>query len=102
MGTVAADRTSSGGAGFLAARIVRAITGIVVALIVIGILLVVLEAKASNDIVNALLDAARWLAGPFKGIFDLDGHKLTVAVNWGLAAVVYGAIGMFISRLLAR
>ncbi len=105
MSTFAARRgttTSTGGAGFAAARIVRLITAIVVGLIVVGILLVVLEAKASNDIVDALLDAARWLVGPFKGIFDVGGHKLDVAVNWGLAALIYGAVGSLIARLLAR
>lgn len=104
MSTMAAGRTRSAGhgGGLALARIIRMITGLVVALIVIGILLVVLEAKASNDIVGALLDAARWLVGPFKGIFDAGGHKLDVAVNWGLAALVYGAIGSLIARLLAR
>lgn len=86
----------------LAARLVRLITMVVVGLIVVGILLVVLEASPDNGLVSALLDAARWLVTPFKGIFDLDGRKPTVAVNWGLAAVVYGAIGLLIARVLAR
>lgn len=85
-----------------AARVIRAITLAVVALIVIGIVLVVLEANASNGIVEVFLDIASFLVDPFKGIFDLDGRKATVAVNWGLAAVVYGAIGMVLARLLAR
>lgn len=104
MSTFAARRgtTSTGGGGYAVARVVRAIAGLVAAIIVIGILLVLFEANAGNDIVNALLDAARWLVGPFKGIFDLDSHKATVAVNWGLAAVVYFAIGALIARLAAR
>jgi hypothetical protein len=38
------------------------------------------------------------------GIIDwlVSSHKATVAVNWGLAAVVYAVIGGFIARLLRR
>ncbi len=104
MSTIAGRRETSttGGGGFAVARAVRMIAGLVAAIIIVGILLVLLEANASNGIVNALLDAARWLVGPFKGIFDLDSHKATVAVNWGLAAAVYFAIGALIARLAAR
>jgi hypothetical protein len=84
------------------ARIVSLITTVVVGLIVIGILLKVLGANESNQIVDWLVDAARWLAGPFKNIFDVGGQKATIAVNWGLAALVYALIGGFIARLLRR
>lgn len=83
------------------ARIVRLVTGLVVGLIVIGILLVVLGANESNQIVSTLLDGARWLVAPFKNVFHLSDSKANTAVNWGLAAVVYGAVGMLIVRLLA-
>ena len=104
MSTISAGRTAhhAGAARHGAARFVRLVTALVVGLIVVGIVLVVLEASRSNGIVEALLDAARWLADPFTGIFDLDSRKATVAVNWGLAAVVYGLIGGLIARLLAR
>ena len=75
---------------------------VVAAIIVAGILLVVLEANRSNDIVNAVLDAARWLAGPFKDLFTIDNRKTEVAVNYGIAAVVYLAIGSVIARILRR
>jgi hypothetical protein len=84
------------------ARLVSLITSIVVAVLVIGILLVVLDANSGNQIVKALLDAAKFLAGPFKNVFTLDGHKATIAVNWGLAAVVYAFVGGLIARLLRR
>jgi hypothetical protein len=103
MSTLAAGRTRSyGGGGLAVARIIRLIAGIVAAIIVLGILLVVLEAKPSNDIVGAITDAARWLAGPFRGIFSFDSHKLEVAVNWGLAAAIYYAVAHLISRFAAR
>jgi hypothetical protein len=84
------------------ARIVSLITSIVVGLIVLAIVLVLLEASRGNGIVDALVSAGDWLSNPFHGIFSLDSHKATVAVNWGLAALVYALVGGFIARLLRR
>jgi hypothetical protein len=84
------------------ARIVSLITSVVVGLIVVAIVLVLLEASRSNGIVDALVGAGDWLSQPFHGIFSMDSHKATVAVNWGLAAVVYALVGGFIARLLRR
>lgn len=86
----------------LLARIIRIVTGLIVAIIVIGILLTVLEANKSNGIVSAILDAAGWLVDPFKGLFSLDDKKLQTAVNWGIAALVYALVGGLIASLLAR
>lgn len=85
----------------LLAKLIKVVAGIVVGIIVVAILLVVLGAKESNDIVGWFTDAGRWLAGPFKGLFDLDGRKADVAVNWGLAALVYSVVAGFLVRLLA-
>jgi hypothetical protein len=85
----------------LLAGIVRLITGIVVALIVIGILLVVLGANESNSIVSTLHDWASWLSQPFHNVFHIKNGKTNTAVNWGLAAVVYAIVGAIISRVLA-
>jgi hypothetical protein len=84
------------------ARIVRLITSAVVVLIVVGILLVLLEANRDNAIVDWLVGAGDTLSSPFHGIFSPDGRKAQVAVNWGIAAVVYALIGGFIARLLRR
>jgi hypothetical protein len=84
------------------ARIVSLITSIVVGLILIGILLVVLEANRDNTIVDWLRDAAAWLAEPFDNVFKLDSRKENVAVNYGLAALVYAIVGGLIARLLRR
>jgi hypothetical protein len=98
-----------GGAGRVArrglwgvARIVSLITMVVVGLIVIGILLTIFDANKDNQIVKWLLDAGKFLVGPFKDIFKPDGAKTKVAVNWGLAAVVYALVGGLIARLLRR
>jgi hypothetical protein len=84
------------------ARIVSLITSVIVGLIVVAIVLVLLEASRRNGIVDWLVGAGDTLSSPFHGIFSLDGRKAEVAVNWGLAALVYGFVGGLIARLLRR
>jgi hypothetical protein len=75
---------------------------VVVLLIVVGILLVVLEANRDNAIVDALLEAGEFLVEPFDNVFEPKRRKVKVAVNWGLAAVIYAVVGGLIARLLRR
>jgi hypothetical protein len=84
------------------ARVVTLVATAVAAVLVLGIVLVVLEANRSNDIVQVVRDAARFLAGPFDGLFTLDRTKVEIAVNWGIAAVVWFLLGRLIARLLLR
>ena len=84
------------------ARLITLIATVIALILIAGILLVVLEANRSNDIVKIVHDAASFLAGPFDGLFNLTKHKVEVAVNWGIAAVVWYAIGRLIARLLLR
>ena len=84
------------------ARVVRLIVAIIVLIVVAGIVLVLLKANVTNAIVSDVHDAARWLAGPFDGIFSFHNPHTAIAVNWGIAAVVYLFIGGLIARLLGR
>jgi hypothetical protein len=84
------------------ARIVSLITSVVVGLILIAIVLVLLEANRDNAIVDWLVGAGDFLSKPFHGIFQPEGRKAMVAVNWGLAALVYGFAGSLIARALRR
>ncbi len=84
------------------ARVVRLIVSIVVLIIVAGIVLVLLKANPASTIVSDVHDAARWLAGPFDGLFSFNSANVTIAVNWGIAAVVYLLVGGLIVRLLGR
>ena len=84
------------------ARAVRMATAVVVVLIVAGILVHVLGANTSNEIVSFVNDAAKWLTQPFHGLFDPNGEDARIALNWGLAAVVYAIAGGLIARLHAR
>jgi hypothetical protein len=84
------------------ARIVRLIVALVVLLIIAGIVLKLANANAGNTIVRDVTDAAKWLVGPFKNVFSIKNAKTSVAVNWGLAALVYFIVGGFIASLIAR
>jgi hypothetical protein len=85
----------------LARAIILAAT-VVALILVAGIVLIALEANRSNDIVQVVRDAASFLAGPFDGLFTLDSNKAEKAVNWGLAAVVWYALGRLIAGLMLR
>jgi hypothetical protein len=100
-----ATGAAAGAAGsglLLVARIIRAITWVIVAIIVAAILFRVLEANPSNDLVSTITDWARWLVGPFKDLFSFDNAKTAIAVNWGLGALVYLIVGSLIARVFAR
>jgi hypothetical protein len=87
------------GAGLLA-RVVQLVVSIVVAIVVAGILLVVLKANPTNSIVSEVHSWAHWLAGPFDGMFSFHSANDAIAVNWGIAAVVYLFAGVLIARLV--
>src|SRR4051794_39760220 len=91
-----ADDPGVGGAGAavfgvreVLARLIALATLLVVGVIVLAIVLVALDANAANAIVKFIEDVARTLTTPFHGIFSPSDHKLEIALNWGLAAVVY-------------
>ena len=99
-GAVGHSRGSGAVLGTLA-RVVRLIVGIIVLIIVAGIVLVLLKANPTSTIVSDVHDAAHWLAGPFNGLFSFHNARVSLAVNWGLAAVVYLIVGGLIARLLS-
>jgi len=85
----------------LIARLIRTAWAIVCGIIVIAILLVVLGASTSNDVVSWIHDAGSWLSSPFHGIFHIGDHKANIAVNWGIGALVWSAVAMLLIRLTA-
>lgn len=82
------------------AAAVLAITAGVTAVIVLGIVLVAVEANSRNTLVNGVLDASRWLTQPFHEMVPQHNPKQDIAVNWGIAAVVYFVAGGIIARLV--
>ncbi|MGI8904751.1 MAG: hypothetical protein ACR2IP_14105 [Solirubrobacteraceae bacterium] len=89
-----------GSARALLARLLALIVGLVVIVIVLAIVLRALSANPSNSIVSDVHDAARALVGPFKNVFSLKGAKAALAVNWGLAAIVYLIVGTLLVRVV--
>lgn len=84
------------------ARLIRLLTVLAVVLIAAGILLWVLGANGHNTVVSDVHSAAKWVVGPFQNVFHVKGRKADLALNWGLALVIYAIVGGFLSRLLAR
>jgi hypothetical protein len=83
------------------ARVIGAIAAIVALILLLGIVLVLLKANPANAVVEIVRDAASWLAGPLEGMFDLKRKRTEVAVNWGVAAVVWFVLGRLLARLIA-
>ena len=83
------------------ARLVRLVTSVVVVLIVAAIVLTLLNANPANTIVHDIHSVAATLVGPFRGMFPISRPKVSMAVNWGLAALVYAIVGGLIARLIA-
>jgi hypothetical protein len=84
------------------ARLIRAVAGIVAAVLVVGIVLRLVGANPANSIVSDIHDAGSWLAGPFKNVFTVKNAKEAIALNWGLAALVYLIVGALLAGLIAR
>ena len=84
------------------ARLIRFVAVIVALIIGAAILLRALDANAGNSIVSAIHDAGKALVGPFDGMFRLHDAKASIAVNWGIALLVYLAIGTLVASYLRR
>jgi uncharacterized membrane protein YdcZ (DUF606 family) len=82
-------------------RLLQLVVSIVVLTIVAGILLVLLKANPANSIVSEVHSWARWLAGPFDGMFSFHSANDAIAVNWGIAAFVYLIVGGLVARLFS-
>ena len=97
----AAVAAAGAGTSLLIARLVRLIAGVVALILALGIVFVVFKASPSNTIVSHVHDWAHWLATPFNGLFHLHSARGTVALNWGIALVVYLLVGHLIARIIA-
>jgi hypothetical protein len=86
----------------LLANAIDVVVAVAAVVIALDVVLVVLEANPANDIVQLVHDAWEWVVGPFKDIFSLDDRKLEVAINWGIALVVYVTVGRVVASLLRR
>jgi hypothetical protein len=91
------------------AKILRVVFLFFAVVLALGAFLVAAHDNVSQDngLVKFVLKVAGAIDGPFgrhNGIFDFHGENGDVkdaVVNWGIAALVYLAIGRYLQRLLA-
>jgi len=85
------------------AALVMLVAVLIFFLIAAAIVLRDVDANARNGIVEAVHEGANFFAGAFTGLISFSGHpKRAITVNWGIAAIVFLLVGIFISRLIAR
>ncbi len=85
--------------GSLISRVVSAIFGVIALILILHIVFVMVGANADNGLVGALADLAGTLAWGFKNLFSNANIKLETFLNYGLAALVYLAVGAVLHRL---
>lgn len=93
----------------LMAKILRVVFLLFSVILALGAFLVAAHDNVSqtNDLVKFILKVAGAIDGPFSrdnGIFSFHGKNAATkdaVVNWGIAALVYLAIGRYLQRLLA-
>ena len=91
------------------AQVLRVVFLLFSVVLALGAFLVAAHDNVSqnNELVKFVLNFADAIDGPFSrkdGIFEFHGENATTkdaVVNWGIAAIVYLAIGRYLQRLLA-
>ncbi len=83
----------------LISRVVAAVFGVIALILILHIVFVLAGANSGNGLVGGLADLAGFLAWGFKGLFSNANDKLETLLNYGLAALVYLAIGGVLIRL---
>jgi hypothetical protein len=72
----------------------------IVAFVIVGMLFRVLGANAGKWLVSDVESVGKWFAQPFDNTFVLHSQKLGVALNWGIAVVIYIVLGRIAVRLI--
>lgn len=101
MSRYATFRRSSNRGNYAAARLITAVGGAFALIEVVYIFMIVLGANQANEFFRFIKQLAEPLALFFPGLFTFDSGDLTVAVNYGLAAVFWLVVSGFIARILA-
>ena len=83
----------------LISRVVSAIFGVIALILILHIVFVWIGANPDNGVVRPLSDLAGTLAWGFKNLFTNANIKMQTFLNYGLAAVVYLAVGAVLHRL---
>jgi len=75
------------------ARVVVAVFGFIALVLAAHIALVLADVSAGSGIVKDIASFASTLAWHFKALFSFTSAKLTVFVDYGLAALAYLVVG---------
>jgi hypothetical protein len=67
------------------------------AILALGMLLTWGDANPGNTLVDAVLDAGRWLATPFHDVFTRTDPDEQLYINWTIAGVVYYVLARALS-----
>ncbi|KAB8168526.1 hypothetical protein FH609_008830 [Streptomyces sp. 3MP-14] len=81
---------------------IAVVADVAAAIIGLWILLYLLDANPQNDLVNVSHDISRWLATWSHDLFTFDKEWARVVCGYGLAAVVYLALGNLIANRVRR
>lgn len=89
--------------GVLAARIIRYITGFIIALLALRFILLLLGANQGNGFVDLVYGLSGVFAAPFFGIFSYEPAygQSVFEVSTIIAMLIYALIGWGLARLLS-
>lgn len=77
------------------------IAAAIIAIIIIAhIVFVLLNANTGNEIVSTFADWASFWATWFKNLFTPKDYKMSVFLNYGIAALFYLIVGGILRRIL--
>ncbi|WP_242903340.1 hypothetical protein [Actinomadura terrae] len=68
-----------------------------VAILAFGMLLTWADANPGNSVVDAVLDAGRWLATPFHDVFTRNDPEEQLYINWTIAGAAYYLLARVLS-----
>ncbi|WP_189784234.1 hypothetical protein [Streptomyces capitiformicae] len=85
-----------------AGRVIAIVADVMAFILGLWILMYLLDANGTNDFVQFVHDAARWLAGWSHDLFTFDEAWARVVAGYGLAAVVYLLVGHAIANRMYR
>ncbi|GAB3116052.1 hypothetical protein GCM10027160_24390 [Streptomyces calidiresistens] len=94
--------TTTRTAGNPIAGIIAVIADVAAFIIGLWILMYLLDANRDNTLVAIVRDAANWLAGWSRDMFNVQPEWWRVVLNYGIAALVYLVIGNALARAVRR
>ncbi|GIL29582.1 hypothetical protein [Actinocatenispora comari] len=95
-------RRRPGDGAAVVARVVVGLTCVVAVIFGLHVLFSLADANQGNGFVQFVYDLARVLVLGFGDVFTPDDAKIGLVLNYGLAAIIYLAIGQFIAKMLRR